>query len=220
MTLFIFNELFQLNKLMAAILPLSYLPPIDQYCYLVQEPNVLFEIHETYPKQTIRNRANILTANGVLALTVPVKKPFGNRSKTADIMIDYSTPWNKIHWRAITSAYNKSPFFLYFRDDLEKIFMHKHELLIDFNTQLIIQINKFLQIYAQPEFTSTYIKEYSAFVDKRNCDKDKNHADHELKIYTQVFSDRFPFIPNLSIIDLLFNVGPTALLYLKNSLIQ
>lgn len=202
---------------MAAILPVSYLPSIDQYCYLVQEPNVLFEIHETYPKQTCRNRTNILTANGVLFLTIPVRKPYGNRSKTADILIDYSTPWNKIHWKAITSAYNKSPFFLFFRDDLENLYNGHHELLIDFNTLLINQINKFLRISVQPEFTSSYIKEYSALIDKRNCSKNKCEADHDLKVYTQVFSDRFSFMPDLSIIDLLFNEGPSALLYLKNS---
>lgn len=198
------------------ILPVSYLPAIDQYCYLVQCNKILFEVNETYPKQTCRNRTVILTANGLLRLTVPVIKPYGNKTKTSEIVIDNKSSWRKIHWKAITSAYNKSPFFLYYKDELEHILLKADGSLIDFNLSLITQINKFLKIKPEMEYTSEFIKEYQTVIDKRDCPKDSQLADHQFNRYTQVFSDRFPFISNLSIIDLLFNEGPQAVNYLRS----
>ncbi|HLN53827.1 MAG TPA: WbqC family protein [Lentimicrobium sp.] len=199
------------------VLPLSYLPSIDQYCFLAQNQTVSFEVYETFPKQTCRNRTWILSANGVFRLTVPVIKPNGNKTKTAEILIDYKTHWNIIHWRAISSAYNKSPFFLYYRDDFEQIFLNPHESLIGFNLSLIDLINKFLKIHTPVELTTGFIKNYGLMEDKRYCDKNISSTHFILKPYTQVFSDRMPFISNLSIIDLLFNEGPLALNYLQEA---
>ncbi len=201
---------------MITILPLSYLPSVDQYCAIAQSTNVLFEIFETFPKQTCRSRTVISTANGLLTLSIPVNKPLGNRSKTIDITIDYTTPWNKIHWKAITAAYNKSPYFLYFRDDLESLFERKYTLLTDFNIELIQLLNRFMRISTQFELTTEYYKEYQAILDRRLCPKDISVTYFDLKPYTQVFSDRFPFQKNLSILDLLFNEGPMAERYLKS----
>lgn len=199
------------------VIPLSYLPSIDQYCYIAQRSKILCEVHETFPKQTCRNRAVIYTANGILRLTIPVIKPSGNASKTHEILIDNKTHWNRIHWKAITSAYNKSPFFLYYKDQLERIFCNPGNVLTEFNMQLITQVNVFLKINPQIELTSEFLKDYETLVDKRSCTKNINITDHILNPYTQVFSDRLPFVPNLSILDLLFNEGPYAVRYLKNA---
>lgn len=199
------------------ILPLSYLPSIDQYCYMVQKESVLFELQETYPKQTCRNRTFIYTANGILRLSIPVIKTEGNSTRTFEVMLDNKTPWNLIHWKAISSAYNNSPYFLYYKDDFWKLFQHPEGLLIDFNLRLINLIHKLLKINPFFEFTTNYEKEYTDITDKRICSKDINLYDHRLNAYTQVFSDRFPFIPNLSILDLLFSEGPYALNYLKEA---
>lgn len=199
------------------ILPISYLPSIDQYCYMVQKGNVLFEAHETYPKQTCRNRTHIYTANGVLRLSIPVVKPKGNSTRTFEVLLDNKTPWNLIHWRAINSAYSNSPYFLYYKDDFWKLFQHPEGLLIDFNLNLINLINKFLKIIPDVKLSTEFIKEYKSLTDKRICSKDINQYDHKLDTYIQVFSDRFPFIANLSILDLLFNEGPYALKYLKET---
>ncbi len=199
------------------ILPLSFLPSIDHYCHIVSGSKILFEVHETFPKQTCRNRAVIYTANGTLRLTIPVIKPSGNSSKTHEILIDNRTQWNRIHWKAITSAYNKSPFFLYYKDQLEQIFCNPGDVLIEFNMKLISQINVFLKINPLIEFTSGFRKDYETHPDKRSCTKDISLTDHILDTYTQVFSDRLPFVPNLSILDLLFNEGPYAVRYLKNA---
>lgn len=208
------HSLLEPGNSQPVILPLSYLPSIDHYCYIVQQKEVLFEIMETYPKQTCRNRTNILTANGVLRLSIPVIKPNGNKTKTSEVLIDLKSNWNKIHWRAIASAYNKSPFFLYYRDEFEKLFNQPDDLLIDFNLKLIRLINKYLKINTELFLTKQYINEHTDRADERNCSKDIQKTSFILPPYTQVFSDRSPFIGNLSIIDLLFNEGPHTHRYL------
>lgn len=202
------------------ILPLSYLPPVEQYCFIYSTCNVLFEVNETFPKQTCRNRTLIYTANGLLRLTVPVIKPFGNKTKTSEIVIDDKTPWNKIHWKAITSAYNKSPYFLYYKDDFEKLYRKPEGSLIMFNLGLINLINKFLKLRPEINLTKDFNKELSSdiLIDKRDYPKDFSVTSLNLKPYTQVYSDRLPFVPNLSIIDLLFNEGPHTLQYLRQAI--
>lgn len=211
------NNLNSSTETNSAVLPLSYLPSIDQYCYMVQLGNIAFEIFETYPKQTCRNRTTILTANGLLRLTIPVIKTFGNRTRTLEVKIDNSTKWNKIHWKAINSAYNKSPFFLYYKDEIEILYNEPDELLIDFNIRLINQISKLIKIKPVINYTKEFLKEYKSIPDLRNSNKAIHYFDHQLENYTQVFSDRYSFEPNLSILDLLFNEGPNALKYLRNA---
>ncbi len=200
------------------LLPVCYLPPIDYYCHIVRNPNILFEKFETYPKQTYRNRAIILSANGPLRLSVPVIKPYGNKSMTSEILIDNKTAWSKIHLRAINSAYNKSPFFLYYKDELEALLAKPDELLIDFNISLFNTINKFLKFRPATAFTTEYLKSAPECIDYRDYGKKISPSHYQLKPYNQVFSDRNGFIPDLSIIDLIFNEGPHALQYLKDCL--
>lgn len=197
------------------ILPLAYLPSIDHYCYIAQNEHLLFEIHETYPKQTCRNRTTIYSANGTLRLTVPIVKVNGNSTRTHEVIIDDKSAWNQVHFRAICSAYNNSPFFLYYKDEFAEIYRHPEGRLIDFNLLLIKLVNKFLKINTNINLTTDYIRDYDLFTDKRVCTKDLSHYDHHLTKYNQVFSDRLPFLPNLSILDLLFNEGPYAGNYLK-----
>ncbi len=202
------------------ILPVCYLPPIDYYCHIIRNSNILFEKFETYPKQTFRNRTIILSANGPLRLTIPVIKPYGNKTKTSDVLIDNNSSWNKIHIRAINSAYNKSPFYLYYKDEIEELILKSGETLIDFNISLFCLINKFLRFQPNFEFTKEYIKDIKVNYDYRQYGKDHTVSDFTFKDYTQVFNDRIGFTPNLSIIDLIFNKGPEAMEYLKNSVLK
>ena len=185
----------------------------------IQSENISIEIHETYPKQTYRNRCNIATASGIIALTVPVKKTNGNHTKTADILIDYSTNWQQLHWRSVVTAYNKSPYFLYYRDLLEPIFAKKHQSLVELNHELISLLFTILGCNSKKlVYTGEYFHQVE-MADLRNTFHPKlNRADHnpvEMPRYIQVFEEKLGFIPDLSMIDLLFNLGPEALDYLR-----
>ncbi|MFH1118647.1 MAG: WbqC family protein [Bacteroidota bacterium] len=208
------------SQIHAFLLPLACLPDIEFFCLLNRASKVVLEIHETYPKQTCRNRYRIATANGTLIQSVPVIKPMGNHTPTYAVKIDLSENSNRIHWRAIESAYNKSPFFLYYRDDFERIFMNPPDLLIDFNLRLLNLCLKSLKFKPDFSLSSSYIRTPDEITDLRDHIMPKHPMENEYLIrqfepYIQVFSDRNEFIPNLSIIDLLFNLGPEAAGYLK-----
>ncbi len=208
------------SQIPALLLPLACLPDIEFFCLLHHTPKAILEIHETYPKQTCRNRYRIATANGTQSLSIPVIKPMGNHTSTTAVSIDFSENWNRIHWRAIESAYNKSPFFLYYRDDFERIFMNPPELLVDFNLEILNLCLKSLKFKPDFSLSDGYIRMPDNMTDLRNSIMPKHPVVHDYMIrkfkpYTQVFSDRHEFIPNLSIIDLLFNLGPEAVDYLK-----
>ncbi len=200
------------------LLSTAYFPPISWMASVIQSESISIEIHETFPKQTYRNRCNIATASGILGLTVPVKKTNGNHTKTEDILIDYSTGWQQLHWRSVVTAYNKSPYFLYYRDLLEPIFEKKHQSLVELNDELISLLLKALGCHSKKlVYTREYFHEVD-MADLRNTFHPKlNRTDHNpvaMPRYIQVFEEKLGFIPDLSIIDLLFNLGPEAHDYL------
>lgn len=197
------------------VLPLPYLPSIDTYCEIISRTNILFEIQETYPKQTCRNRAIIYSANGLLRLSLPVVKPFGNHTPTCEVLIDDRTNWAHVHWMSLVSAYNKSPFFLYYKDQLEPLFDKPSGLLVDFNLKIFNIVNGFLKINPLYELTTTFVKHYEGISDLRECSKELTSTYRQFEPYYQVFSDKMVFQPNLSILDLIFNEGPVASSYLR-----
>jgi hypothetical protein len=208
------------GKLPSALLPTACFPDIEYFVWLLFSERVSIESQETFPKQTCRNRYRISTANGILTLTVPVIKPAGNHTPTYAIQVDLKENWNRIHWRAIESAYNKSPFFLYYRDDFEKILMNPPVKLIELNLEILRLCCKFAGISPVYDLSETFVKEPQHMIDMRQLIMPKQPVRHEYTIhnfepYIQVFSDRYAFIPNLSILDLLFNLGPDAGNYLK-----
>ena len=196
------------------LLPTSYLPPIEYFYFLMQYETIVIEQYETFPKQTLRNRAEILTDKGKFLLSIPVVKPEGNHSKTADIRICYSQDWIQKHWRAIESAYNSSPFFLYYKDELLRILQQKKERLLDLNDDLLRFFLQKLKIRTTIKYSSRFYKEIEI---QPACNLlDKNETSLDYPTYHQVFSERNGFISNVSIIDLLFNKGPEAVYYLQS----
>jgi len=191
------------------ILSPAYLPPIEYFYQLTKYRIIYIDIFENYIKQTYRNRCYIYTANGKSSMSVPVIKTTGNHTQIKDIKIDYAQPWHRLHWRSIESAYNSSPFFLYFRDYLEPFYEKKYNFLIDLNTELLHVLIKLSGIVSDVKFTENYIEPDEKINDFRNCisPKSKTHTISSFPQYTQVFGDKHGFIPNLSIIDLLFNEG-------------
>ena len=201
------------------LLSIAYLPPISWMAVALQSGSILLELHETYPKQTFRNRCNIATSSGILSLTIPVKRVNGNHTKTFEIQIDNSKNWQLLHWRSVITAYNKSPFFLFYRDLFEPIFLKKYELLVDFNRELLDVVLYALKIKTiEIRYTSQY-EIPPDFQDLRNSFHPKYpHRDVTCNLprYMQAFEEFHGFLPDLSIIDLLFNLGPDALPYLTN----
>lgn len=197
---------------MTPVFSTAYLPPIAYVATMVQHVELLIETKETFPKQTYRNRTEIMTAGGVRTLSVPVIR--NNHSRTEEVGIDYKERWNIIHLRTLASAYSASPYYLYYKDDLEALLTQRYDKLIDLNEALLKWILRLLKCDCQLLRTENYQKEQE--LDFRNTFSPKvPYPTEGHEKYYQVFSDRLPFTPNLSIIDLLMNVGPGAKDYLK-----
>jgi hypothetical protein len=196
-----------------AILSTAYLPPVEYFKKIKEADSVYIEKHEHYLKQSYRTRCNVFGANGVLSLSVPVINTHGKEIIT-DTKISYAEKWQQQHWRTIESAYRNSPYFIYYADALKPFYQKKYTFLFDFNTELLqLLINNF-KLNTELKFTENF--------DKSNPLEDFRYSIHpkneivatDFKIYAQLFSEKFPFMPNLSSIDLLFNAGPQAKDYL------
>jgi hypothetical protein len=193
------------------LLPTAYLAPISYYAILLQDPNCRIELHEHFIKQSIRNRCNIYGANGKLRLSIPKQRKGSSKTIIENLKISYRNNWQKQHWNAIESAYNSSPFFEYYKDELKPFFEEKEEYLVNFNSKLQNAILSMLQQENMIKNTTEYLDK-GDFFDLRNYTwKLKNQEK-----YDQVFMENQGFIPNLSILDLLFNLGPESIDYLHN----
>ncbi|OFY18283.1 MAG: hypothetical protein A2X02_05840 [Bacteroidetes bacterium GWF2_29_10] len=201
------------------ILPTSYFGNIYYYYELLTSNLVQIELYENYPKQTFRNRSNIVNSNGIICLSVPIEKKNNNFSYTKDMKISYQTDWVSYHLKTISTAYSHAPFFEYIFYDIENILKEKHKFIIDLNNQLLILIFKFLKIETSKiKYTNSYIKNYEHnIIDLRNVFKETQHNIFTQNIifpeYNQVFFPKLQFMKNLSIIDLIFNIGNEAFLY-------
>lgn len=198
-----------------ALLPSVYLGPVQYYSKLRQFDVLVIEQHEHFPKQTYRNRAEIYSPNGLLSLSVPLVKR-NMRQAMKDVRIAYDYDWQKLHWRSLESSYRRSPFFEYYEDDFRPFYEGKQfEFLIDLNEALEARILKLLKWEVKFSKSTTYEKTLSPEqTDFRELISPKNtlasDPDFVPKIYYQVFETRHGFLPNLSIVDLLFNEGSKA----------
>ncbi len=205
-----------LTKLL--LLPTAYLPPLEYWVVLCLFDRGFVELHETYPKQSWRNRCGIMTANGPLNLIIPVNKPHGNHTKTKDILISDHENWQKKHWQSIVSAYSNAPFFLYYKDLIEPFYKTRPDFrLWKFNHSLFESLLSEIKLPVTIEFTKEFHKNPEEKHDLRHVltPKRKNPLIKNWRSYYQVFDERHGFIPNLSVIDLLFHLGPDAANYLK-----
>jgi len=197
------------------ILPAAYLPPLTWWALVLREENVGLEYQETYPRQTFRNRCYIYSANGLLPLSLPVIKVFGNHTLTRDIILDYSKNWQQIHWRSIESAYSKTPYFLYYADAFRSIYFKRFELLTDLNLAFIRLCASLLSLEEKGFHPTSGYRALNDEIDYRvvlHPKKDSSLVGYSVfPRYMQAFEPKHGFLPNLSIIDLLFNHGKDAL---------
>lgn len=198
----------------------SYFPSIYYTACMIGEKAVAIEAMENYPKQNLRNRCFIYNANGVQCLTLPVSKKISLLQYTKDILIDYSLPWQRNHWRTLVSAYNSSPFFLHYSHYFEPFFNRRTDYLIDFNNAFMeVVLNRIFKLEIRIENTTDFQFKYENNEDLRylcNVKKiEQQCTDVKFGEYYQVFANKFGFKQNLSIIDLIFNEGAAAKDYLK-----
>ena len=207
-----------------ALLQTTYFGPIQWYQKLYRYDHCLIEQYDSFQKQTYRNRCVIATANGTQALTVPIEHlPLTSHPSplVKDLRISDHNQWRRVHWNALQSAYSESPFFEYYADDLHPFFEKKYDFLIDFNEDIRQKVCELIDFKPSVEYTKEFTSDNSLqtsvifdFRDVINAKHPKPDADFEAKEYWQVFQHKHGFQPNLSILDLLFNMGPESVFYL------
>lgn len=197
------------------LLSTAYMPPAGYFSLLSRADTAFIEKEENYTKQTYRNRCVILTANGVLTLTVPVMQGSFHKTAIKDCRIDYTKRWTQVHLRAISAAYRAAPYFDFYYDEIEKIISKQPVFLLDLNHALLAFLASAMKITVDIHYTAGFAPAQNAPGDYRYCITPKAAPFMPAAPYQQVFSDEQHFVANLSTIDLLFNTGPDACLYLN-----
>jgi len=211
------------------ILSSAYLAPVQYYTKLIQYDEVWIELSEHFLKQSYRNRSTILTANGPQNLSVPVAEGFNSKKLISDVKIAYDHPWQKLHWKALLSAYNNAPFFEYYSDSIAPFFHEKKwKFLTDFNKEIQAVVQNELNLKCNLLITETFIPptgipagtdDFRYTIDPKSS-RQKADAHFIPTVYMQVFQEKFGFTPNLSILDLLFNEVPMAADVLRKCIVK
>lgn len=199
--------------MMETVFSTAFLPPISYFVFFQKADSVIIDLGEHYQKQTIRNRCNIITSQKPMVLTVPIKAA-SKRESVSQVMIDNSVDWQKKMLRSLQTAYGKAPFFEFYFDYYHKAISQKHDKLVDLNLMLMTICLKSLKISKPVKYVYEYNKEYEGCFDLRNGQFDNKI---QQKTYSQVFGS--VFVPDTSIIDLLFCEGPNATNVLNSSII-
>lgn len=202
---------------MQALIELHYLPPIPFFRLAFSYERLLIEQHEHYQKNSFRNRTYIAAANGPLCLSIPLRKGKNEQQSIREVQISHDEHWQQRHWKSIQSAYGNAPYFLYYADALATFFQKKYEFLFDWNWDLLQCLLRLLAVETPLQATTAYTTDVQRpVVDYRGCFQ-PGKLTHPSVTYPQLFVEKHGFLPNLSILDLLFCVGPQASLYLSEN---
>ena len=202
---------------MQTLLSTTYFGPIQWYQKLYRAEKVFIERCETFQKQTYRNRCLIATTNGIQALTVPVSSSTPDSCLLSTTRISDHGNWRHLHWNALKSAYGESPFFDYYQDDIRPFFEQRWDYLFDFNEAIREKMCDLLDIQPSVSYTKEFTPSEGLVGDYRSAIRPKHpepDPDFTPKRYYQVYEQKHGFLPNLSILDLLFNMGPESIFYL------
>lgn len=196
-----------------------YFGPLDYFKEILQADAIIWEVADHYQKQTFRTRQYIYGANGKLLLNIPISHAGvkGEKQVYEAVKIENSEPWQRTHWRSFQSAYQSSPFFEYYAPEIEPLFQSQQNQLTDFNLTCISKILECLGIEKNESQTVDYKHEYPSdhLIDGRRLTLAKRKSTVPIPAYFQVFQEKYGFLPNLSILDLLFNCGPESRSYLQ-----
>ncbi|MGO4911325.1 WbqC family protein [Leeuwenhoekiella sp. W20_SRS_FM14] len=194
----------------------TYFPDIISFAAMVQAESITFEISENYQKQSYRTRMYIATSNGLLLLNIPILHNKGKgRKKIEDTLIENSFLWQRQHWRSLVIAYRTSPFFEFYEDDIYPLFHKEYNSLLAFNLETIKCLMGLLDLDFNISYTEAYDESYAHKIDLRYFANGKRKNKIAIPQYRQVFEEKNGFIPYLTVLDLLFNLGPEALTYLQ-----
>ena len=182
---------------------LECIPSVSWWVELLNSDELSINQNHSMQKQTALSQYKILTANGVLQLSVPTKKET-RRGAFDKVEISYAESWQIEHWRAIQSAYLRSPFFIYYDYKIEPVFKREFKYLFEFNNALLDVLVDCLKLGIELQYDTMEAKNYSST------------DSLQLKEYPQVFDQKFNFVNDLSVLDLLFNLGPEAESYLRD----
>jgi hypothetical protein len=200
----------------ALILSTAYLAPVEYYRQMYNSVRTVIEKQDNYVKQTYRNRCIIASANGLQTLSIPVVKPDSPKCATRDIRIAEHGHWRHLHWNALVSAYNSTPYFEYYADDFQPFYEKPQGFLFDFNESLRELICSLLDIAPSISCSDEYMIPAAEDTDLREAiHPKKENRSCDFKPYYQVFESKYGFLANLSIVDLLFNMGPESIMYLS-----
>jgi hypothetical protein len=197
----------------------QYFGSIKYIKQIIQSNDVVIDVHEPFKKMSNRNRTKIVSPQGPLLLTVPMQEGRDQKKSMKDVQICYQHNWPIKHLKAISSCYKRSPFFEYYEPSLQDLLLKKHQYLVDLNMSLI----QWLEKVTKTSFNISKTNELIPFLDSNYKDvrdlSNLNNTTQNLvnQVYPQVFMDKIDFIPNASILDLLFCMGPTSIIYLKDS---
>ena len=200
---------------MTVLLSTTYFGPVQWYQKLYRSDEVQIEQWESFQKQTYRNRCLIAAPNGIQALTVPVEHTVSPLIK--DLKVSDHGNWRHLHWNALVTAYSESPFFEYYQDDIRLFFEQRWDYLLEFNEAIRAKMCELIDIQPNVSYSLEFRTLNSQLQDFRETIRPKHPApdpDFTPRPYYQVWQQKHGFLPNLSILDLLFNMGPESILYL------
>ncbi len=200
------------------VVPAAYFGNIEYYRTIIKGGKVVVEAKEHYPKQSYRNRTLIMSANGVIPIIAPIKRSKGGKQLTCEAEIDYSMPWQRNAWRAVSSAYRNSAYFEHYEGVIKGFFETRYDTLIEMNSSILTTTLELLGVNSDISFSDSYVMqtelESMGIDDYREHFSPKKASTAHFKEYYQVFSDRLAFAENLSILDLLFCEGNNAVEYI------
>ncbi len=194
----------------------QFFPPVAYLAQCVNADKVVIEAHEHFQKGSYRNRCHIAGANGGQTLSVPLKRNKGSRN-IQDIQIAYDVDWQRQHWRSLQTAYGSAPFWDFYAPVFERFFTERFDSLLDYNVEILKTIFKLLKIDKRVNIclSTTYEDVFTEGVDLRQKINPKMTSDVKATPYSQLFNDRYDFMPNLSVLDVLFCCGNQSLSVLK-----